>query len=96
MGLPRLPYRRAGTITLDAFGHCFRSIGCVQAEACAADCSIALELDPGRVKAYFRRALAREQLGDDANALRDARRVLEVRGIARLFTLSGGEQGGRV
>lgn len=53
----------------------------MQAEECAADCSTALELDPGRVKAYFRRALAREQLGDDANALRDARRVLEVRGV---------------
>lgn len=63
----------------------------MQAEASAADCSTALELDPGRVKAYFRRALAREQLGDDTNALRDARRVLEVRGIARLFTLGSSE-----
>lgn len=42
------------------------------------DCTSALDLDPGRVKAYFRRALAREQLGDNANALRDARRVIEV------------------
>lgn len=37
--------------------------------------------DPGRVKAYFRRALAREQLGEDGDALRDAKRVLEVGGL---------------
>ncbi|CAM9409161.1 unnamed protein product [Ascophyllum nodosum] len=49
-----------------------------KAEACVADCSIALELDPGRVKAYFRRALAKELLGDDADALRDAKRALEL------------------
>lgn len=50
----------------------------VQAAACVADCSDAVELDPGRVKAYFRRALAREQLGEHGDALRDAKRALEV------------------
>lgn len=50
----------------------------MQTEACVADCSSALEADPGRVKAYFRRALAREQLGEDGDALRDAKRTLEV------------------
>lgn len=50
----------------------------VQAEACVSDCSSALEDDPGRVKAYFRRALAREQLGEDGDAMRDAKRALEV------------------
>lgn len=50
----------------------------LQAEACVSDCSSAVEVDPGRVKAYFRRALAREQLGEDGDALRDAKRVLEV------------------
>ncbi|CAM9801254.1 unnamed protein product, partial [Laminaria digitata] len=49
-----------------------------QALECVTDCTSALELDPGRVKAYFRRALAREQLGEDADALRDAKRALEV------------------
>lgn len=50
----------------------------LQAEACVTDCNSALEADPGRVKAYFRRALAREQLGEDGDALRDAKRALEV------------------
>lgn len=54
-------------------------LGIAQASECAADCTSALELDPGRVKAYFRRSLAREQLGEDADALRDAKRALEVR-----------------
>lgn len=65
--------------------HCFPSPcpyglvpGAVQAEACVLDCSSALEADPGRVKAYFRRALAREKLGEDGDALRDAKRALEV------------------
>eukprot|EP00903_Cladosiphon_okamuranus_P017674 g16275.t1 len=49
-----------------------------KAEACVADCTSALEADPGRVKAYFRRALAREQLGEDGDALRDAKRALEL------------------
>eukprot|EP00752_Nemacystus_decipiens_P003774 g3475.t1 len=49
-----------------------------EAEACVADCTAALEADPGRVKAYFRRALAREQLGEDGDALRDAKRALEL------------------
>ncbi|CAN0517201.1 unnamed protein product, partial [Ectocarpus sp. 12 AP-2014] len=47
-------------------------------EACVSDCTRALEDDPGRVKAYFRRALAREQLGEDGDAMRDAKRALEV------------------
>lgn len=50
----------------------------MQAEACVLDCSSAVEADPGRVKAYFRRALARESLGEDGDALRDAKRALEV------------------
>ncbi|CAM9970461.1 unnamed protein product [Scytosiphon promiscuus] len=49
-----------------------------KAEACVSDCTSAVEADPGRVKAYFRRALAREQLGEDGDALRDAKRVLEL------------------
>ncbi|CAN0036750.1 unnamed protein product, partial [Hapterophycus canaliculatus] len=54
-----------------------------QAEACVFDCTSAVEADPGRVKAYFRRALAREQLGEDGDALRDAKRVLEVQYVYR-------------
>lgn len=50
----------------------------LQVEDCVTDCTSALEADPGRVKAYFRRALAREQLGEDGDALRDAKRALEV------------------
>lgn len=53
-----------------------------QAEACTSDCDAALEVDPGRVKAYFRRALARELLGQDGDALRDARRAIEVCGAS--------------
>ncbi|CAN0361683.1 unnamed protein product [Ectocarpus sp. 12 AP-2014] len=49
-----------------------------KAEACVSDCTRALEDDPGRVKAYFRRALAREQLGEDGDAMRDAKRALEL------------------
>lgn len=49
-----------------------------QAAECTADCTSALELDRGRVKAYFRRAVAREQLGEDGDALRDAKRAIEV------------------
>ena len=57
---------------------CTLPFGVTQALECVADCTSALELDPGRVKAYFRRALAREQLQEDADALRDAKRALEV------------------
>ncbi|CBJ28789.1 conserved unknown protein [Ectocarpus siliculosus] len=49
-----------------------------KAEACVSDCTRALEDDPGRVKAYFRRALAREKLGEDGDAMRDAKRALEL------------------
>ncbi|CAM9855369.1 unnamed protein product, partial [Sphacelaria rigidula] len=49
-----------------------------KAADCAADCSAALDCDPGRVKAYFRRAVARELLGEDGDALRDAKRAIEL------------------
>ncbi|CAM9138919.1 unnamed protein product, partial [Phaeothamnion confervicola] len=42
--------------------------------ACESDCSAALLVDPGRAKALFRRAQAREALGCDADALRDRKR----------------------
>lgn len=64
--------------TFDSCAHMHMLPCALQTEACVADCTSALEADPGRVKAYFRRALAREQLGEDGDALRDAKRALEV------------------
>lgn len=58
--------------------YCIVSYGAFQATDCATDCTCAIELDPGRVKAYYRRAVAREQLGRDGDALRDAKRAIEV------------------
>lgn len=66
------------TRTVVIISEMHRTFALLQYTACVTDCSGALELDPGRVKAYFRRALAREQLGEDGDALRDAKRALEV------------------
>ncbi len=42
------------------------------------DCNEALELDPGRLKALFKRAQCRERLNKNSDALLDARRLCEM------------------
>ncbi len=47
-------------------------------EAGELDCNEALELDPGRIKALFKRAQCRERLNKNGDGLLDARRLCEM------------------
>ncbi len=47
-------------------------------EAGELDCSEALELDPGRIKALFKRAQCRERLNKNGDGLRDASRLCRM------------------
>ncbi len=47
-------------------------------EAGELDCNEALELDPGRIKALFKRAQCRERLNKNGDALLDARRLCKM------------------
>ncbi|XP_052872154.1 RNA polymerase II-associated protein 3-like isoform X2 [Anopheles cruzii] len=47
-------------------------------ENCLADCSIALQKDPKNVKAYYRRMQAYERLGENAKAISECRKILNI------------------
>eukprot|EP00953_Heterococcus_sp_UTEX-ZZ885_P039427 20210-Heterococcus_DN1.PRE.2 len=47
-------------------------------QACEADCTAALELEPRRVKALYKRAQSYEARGKDALALKDLHRICEI------------------
>ncbi|CAM9672498.1 unnamed protein product, partial [Choristocarpus tenellus] len=49
-----------------------------QATECCDDCTAALALDPGRVKALYRRAMARESMGENVEALKDLKKALKL------------------